>query len=162
MKRNIQKYILILCGLALALPVQAEPSSTTQTTFKPGDCVIFREGGEGWVLKAPTYWLKGTVTGFSVEQKMTQICPVINKQEYAYSSEDWAKLAEASPCVDREEDIREVAVPRMSVRVEEWESAWTRAQGKSGWLFKGRFLGHQLNKGDVIFMNPDWVESCTP
>ena len=45
----------------LAFSVLFSPLAWAQ--WRDGDCVVYREGGEGRLLTSPTYWLKGTVSG---------------------------------------------------------------------------------------------------
>ncbi len=144
--------LFALCALALACSALAEP--------KPGDCVLFREGGVGLLLKTPTYWLKGSIAGISNEFRLAGRCPHIGKPESAYSRDDWVRVAAAMPCVESGADGREVAVVRISVAVEEWETPWSNLHGTVGWLFRGHFLDKPLKKGELIEMDANWLENC--
>ena len=125
-----------------------------------GDCVIFREGGAGWLLKGATYWLKGSIAGISRERRMANVCPRLNKPPSGYTRSDWALLAAATPCVARDSEVREVAVLRIRVSVENWETPWSYQHGTVGWLFRGMFLDQTLKKGEVINMDASWLEPC--
>ncbi len=144
---------LFLTTMALA---DVAPAAGPQV----GDCVMFREGGAGWLLKAPTYWLKGSIAGIARERRMADVCPRLNKPLSAYTRADWALLAAATPCVDRDSDVREVAVLRIRVSVENWETPWSYQHGAAGWLFRGQFLDQTLKKGEVIDMDASWLEPC--
>lgn len=127
---------------------------------QPGDCVMFREGGSGWLLQAPTYWLRGSIASLSHERRMAGLCPAIDKPLAAYSRADHARLAAALPCVSRATDAGEIDVLRVRVLVEAWETPWSYQNGIVGWLFRGQFLDQALYKGVVIDMDASWLESC--
>ena len=59
--------LFFLCTLVLSVPVSAEETPSVSTGPQLGDCVQFREGGDGFILKSPTYWLKGKIAGISQE-----------------------------------------------------------------------------------------------
>ena len=87
--------VWLMCGLFLPRLVLAD--DTASSAPRPpqiGDCVIFREGGGGFILKAPTYWLKGSIAALSSERRVAGLCPKIGKQVSAYSRDDWARVRE--------------------------------------------------------------------
>lgn len=151
-------YRAVLLG-ALAFPVSA---SEVLPVPQVGDCVVFREGGVGFVLKTPTYWLKGSIARISPERRMAGRCPVMGKPTAAYTRADWARIAAATPCVEKDSEVREVDVLRIHVAVEEWETPWSIQHGTAGWLFRGNFLDKPLRKGGVIDMDASWLERCEP
>ena len=142
--------------LANAVPLV----STASSGLHLGDCVMFREGGAGYLLKTPTYWLKGSVTGISPERRLARRCPEIGKLMPAYTHEDWIRVAAAMPCVDNDADVREVDVVRIRVAVEAWETPWSIQHGTAAWLFRGYFLDKALHKGELIDMDASWLERC--
>jgi hypothetical protein len=150
--KNIRYGLVALGLLALTGTAAAEP--------RVGDCVLFREGGEGLLLKTPSYWLRGVIAGVSNERRLAGRCPQIGKPESAYTHDDWIRIAAATPCVQSDAEVREVAVVRISVAVEEWETPWSRQHGTTGWLFRGHFLDKPLKKGDLIDMDASWLEHC--
>ena len=154
-RRGLVCCALFACGLAVA-----GESQPVRTLPQVGDCVIFREGGGGYVLKAPTYWLKGSIAGLSEERRLAGRCPQIGKPVVAYSREDWVRVAAAMPCVENEADVREVPVLRVRVAVEAWETPWSSQHGTAGWLFRGQFLDTPLRRGEVIDMDASWLERC--
>jgi hypothetical protein len=125
-----------------------------------GDCVLFREGGDGLLITTPVYWLRGTIAALSSEKRLAVLCPRLNKPTVAYTRADWQRLAAATPCVERAEDSREVDVLRVQVRVEEWETPWAPAHGTTSWLFRGHFLAEPLSKGKEIDMDATWLQRC--
>lgn len=128
---------------------------------QPGDCAIFREGGGGYLLKAPTWWLRGTIVEARRETRHAARCPVFAKPPAAFSPADWARHAAALPCVGATDAEREVEVERVVLRVDAWETPWTRAHGASGWLFRGQFLETSLAAGVLIDMDASWLHACT-
>jgi hypothetical protein len=157
MKKN---GIILLGWLALAPSVFAENTSGLSEGLQVGDCVMFREGGVGLLLKTPTYWLRGTVTKASAERRLAERCPVIGKPQSAYSRNDWLRVAAAQPCVTHDAEVREVDVLRVGVSVDEWETPWSLQHGSVGWLFRGKFLDTDLHKGARIDMDAAWLVRC--
>jgi hypothetical protein len=151
---------LILAGVAAA----AEPPAAQTAVDSPqaGDCVIFREGGAGLVLKAPTYWLKGSIAAISPERRLAGRCPEIGKLAPNYTRADWVRVAAAMPCVGTDAEVREVAVLRISVAVDSWETPWSSQHGTVGWLFRGQFLDQPLKQGGLIDMDATWLARCEP
>ncbi len=150
---------------ASVLAVDVEPPATSSAVPSGpqiGDCVIFREGGAGLVLRAPTYWLKGSVAGIARERRKLGLCPRLGKLAAAYTAADRALLVAAMPCLEQESDSApiDVEVIRLRVSIDDWETPWSHQHGTTGWLFMGRFLDQPLKKGAVIDMDAGWLESC--
>lgn len=152
MIRFFNRWVALACGLLLSGAAWAE--------IGVGDCVIFREGGDGRLLKTPTYWVKGSVLSLTREHLRADTCPVIAKPLSAYSREDRVRLARSAPCVFPGTEARDVAVTRVRVSVDSWETPWSHAHGTAGLLFRGAFLEQTLVKGGVVEIFADWLESC--
>ena len=160
MRRNCRLVLAVLM-LVFFTPAKAVPlASTGSSGLQLGDCVLFREGGAGFLLRTPTYWLWGSVAGISPERRLARRCPEIGKLMPAYTREDWVRVAAAMPCVDNDADVHEVDVVRIRVAVEAWETPWSNQHGTVSWLFRGHFLDHALNKGALIEMKSSWLERC--
>jgi hypothetical protein len=157
MKKNA---IILLVWLMSAGPVLADLSAGDSASLQVGDCVMFREGGVGLILKTPSYWLQGRVAEVLQERRLAGRCPVIGKPQSAYSHSDWMRLAAAQPCVAHDADVREVDVLHVRVSVDEWETPWSLQHGTGGWLFRGKFLGTALQKGVQIDMDARWLVRC--
>ncbi len=155
----------------------AAPAASTSAAAarpQPGDCVIFREGGAGRILKAPTYWLQGSIAAVYRQRRPLDRCPRIGKPASAYTATDRARLAAAMPCVEQAAVTADetasgsaakslpgdVEVTRVQVRVAEWETPWSHQHGTTGWLFRGQFLDQPLQKGGLIDMDAAWLERC--
>ena len=156
----IRRSFFVAAAFALACPVMDVLASAEGPQV--GDCAIFREGGSGRVLKAPTYWLKGTVGAVYAERRLAGRCPRIGKPLAAYTRDDWVRIAASTPCVERDADVREVDVLRIRFVVDEWETPWSFQHGSTGWLFRGYFLDRALKKGEIIDMDASWLERCAP
>lgn len=128
--------------------------------LRPGECVVFREGGGGYVLTAPTFWLQGRVVAIETQRRWAGRCPLIGKSFSAYSRSDWASVVEALPCVANDSEAGEVSVLRVQVVVEDWETPWSNQQGAARWLFRGMFVDKPLKKGGTIDMDAAWLQRC--
>ncbi|WP_313953618.1 hypothetical protein [Accumulibacter sp.] len=152
-----------LFGASL-LAAEELPATSSAAVSGPqiGDCVIFREGGAGLVLRMPTYWLKGSIAGIARERRKLGLCPRLGKQASAHTPADWAVLAAAMPCLEHDSGTvpKDVEVTRVQVTVSDWETPWSHQHGTTGWLFRGRFLDQALKKGEVIDMDAAWLERC--
>lgn len=167
----IRRILLLLAALFLAsqalaeepeetVPVGPPPGAAQDDGPKAGDCAIFREGGGGRIFKLPTYWVKGTIAAVSVERRLAGRCPQIGKPQVSYRRDDWVRIAESTPCVMTDAEVREVEVTRIQLSIDEWETPWGYQHGTTGWLFRGYFLDKELKKGEIIDMDATWLERC--
>ncbi|MDQ5881758.1 MAG: hypothetical protein QG616_1589, partial [Pseudomonadota bacterium] len=51
---------LVFVFALLAAVIQSASAEEAQMPV-PGDCAMFREGGEGYIMKTPTYWVRGRI-----------------------------------------------------------------------------------------------------
>ena len=159
--RRYRLFALAVLISVFFMPVNAVPLVMTDSSgLQLGDCVMFREGGAGFLLRTPTYWLRGSVAGISPERRLARRCPEMGKLMPAYTREDWVRVAAAMPCVDNDAEVHEVDVLRIRVAVEAWETPWSNQHGTAGWLFRGYFLDQALNKGALLEMDSSWLERC--
>jgi len=151
-----------LTRLVLLLLLPAVPALAAEPPRLPvaGDCALFREGGEGYVLKAPTYWLKGTIVELYHRPHRMDRCPDFGKPRTKYTRDDWRRLAEAYPCVSDAANAKEVEAVRVRLRVDAWDTPWTSQHGHNGWLFRGHFLDTELKEGVVIDIDGTLLERC--
>lgn len=147
-------------GLSLFATLPVYAGELASRALQAGDCAVFREGGNGRLLRTPSYWLRGRVVSVVSERRLAGRCPHVGKPQSAYTRADWARLAAASPCVDSDAAVREVDVLRISLRVDAWETPWSHQHGTTGWLFRGHFLDRLLKKDELIDMDAAWLEAC--
>ncbi len=126
----------------------------------PGDCAIFREGGQGYILKAPTYWLKGTIVEIYRRPHRMDVCPDAGKPRAHYKREDWVRLAAAYPCVSDPARVADVEAIRVRLRVDDWDTPWSVQHGRNGWLMRGHFLDIELEEGRVVDIDGTLLEYC--
>lgn len=160
----IRRSLLVAAAFALSAGATAEggPSAVAPDGPQVGDCAIFREGGQGRLFKAPTYWLQGTIATVAAERRLAGVCPQLGKPVAAYTRDDWVRIAASTPCVPSPAEVREVDVWRIRLRVDVWETPWSAAHGSAGWLFRGHFLDQELKRGALIEMDATWLERCEP
>lgn len=127
---------------------------------EPGDCALFREGGEGRVFKTPTYWLRGRIAEIRPRTHRVELCPDPGHPRERYTREDWKKLAAAWPCTTDPARVREIETIRILLRVDAWDTPWSRQHGQNGWLFRGHFLDTELKEGVVVEIDGSLLERC--
>ncbi len=126
----------------------------------PGDCAAFREGGAGYILTAPTYYVLGTITEIYRRPHHMGLCPDAGKRREQFTRVDWLRLAEAYPCVGDPARVRDVDVIRVRMRVDKWETPWSASQGRIGMLFRGNHLDVELKEGVVLDIDGTLLERC--
>lgn len=125
-----------------------------------GDCALFREGGEGYILRAPTYHLKGKIVEIYRRPHYMGLCPDPGRTKANYRREDWLRLAEAYPCVTDPAKAREVEAIRVKIEVEDWDTPWSVQHGRNGWLMREHFLDIELKAGVVVDIDGTLLEYC--
>ena len=125
-----------------------------------GDCVIYREGGDGYVFKTPTWWVSGAISEIYTQKRLMDTCPLANKNKMLYTRDDWIKMTEAYPCVDSQEKARHVEVTRIRFKVKEWETPWVKTHGQNGRLYRGYYLDIPLKTGATIDIDGTLLEQC--
>ena len=149
---------LIISLLLLSLPLQAAELTLPQ----PGDCALYREGGEGYILVAPTYYVRGTIAEVYKRSHRMELCPSIPRTRLNYTRADWRELAEAYPCVSDPAKVAEIEVIRIRLRVEDWETPWALQHGRNGMLMKGHFLDTELKQGVELDIDGTLLLRCEP
>jgi len=129
---------------------------------QPGDCALYREGGAGYILTTPTYFVRGTIVEVLRRPHRMGLCPDPRKPRERYTRADWKALADAYPCVSREELAKDVEAIRIRLRVDEWDTPWSSQHGHNGWLYRGHFLETELKSGVVLDIDGTLLERCTP
>lgn len=148
-----------LVFLALSLPLSATFAETERMPVA-GDCALFREGGAGYILTAPTYFVRGTVSEVYTRSHRMDLCPNRGKPPANYTRDDWQRFAEAYPCVNDAAQARDVEVVRIRLRVDDWDTPWALQHGRNGMLMKGHFLDVELKEGIELDVAGTLLERC--
>ena len=166
MKRLFLSTLLI----ALAGGAQADDSSLRPSAkllfaqpelLRPGTCALYREGGAGWIVTDPVFWLRGTVVAAEIRTRRLERCPEVSgKTIDHYTREEFNRLANARPCVSRDELVRDEQVGMVRLRVEDWETPWAKRAANAFRLYQGHFLDKPLAKGQEIDIEADLLSTC--
>ena len=129
---------------------------------KPGACVMYREGGAGWILTEPVYWLKGTTVAAEVRKRAIGVCPTTASEKTIdqYTRAEFNLLANAQPCVSKAELSREEDVGIIRLRLTEWETPWAKRAANTWRLYQGHYLDKALKKGQEIEIDADLLSAC--
>jgi len=148
---------LVLASLLLAVTaLHAEDGRMPAA----GDCAVFREGGAGYILTTPVYWLRGRIEEVYTRPHQMALCPQLGKTPERYTRDDWMKIAETYPCANEPAKVRELQAVRIRLRAEAWDTPWTSQHGHNGWLYRGHFLKTELKEGVVLDIDGSLLERC--
>ncbi len=154
-----------LAGSALAAPdgmrLEERMLFKSPELAKPGACVMYREGGAGWILTEPVYWLKGTTVRSEVKTRRVDRCPAVQgKVPEHYTREEFNRLANAYPCAAKAENVRDEAFGILHVRVDDWETPWAKRAANSGRLYQGHYIDRPLQKGMELEVDANLLAAC--
>lgn len=165
------RLIPILLALLVA-PVWAEQSflrPSASLLFKhpqllqTGQCVRYEEGGAGWVVTDPVFYLRGEVVSAEVRTRRLQACPVVPGKELAqYTRAEFVTLAQAQPCLRPGMEERDEQVGIVRLRVTDWETPHARRAENAGRLYRGMFIDRPLARGMEIELEADLLLPCQP
>ena len=150
---------LVFVFALLAAVTQSASAEEAQMPV-PGDCAMCREGGEGYIMKTPTYWVRGRIEEVYKRPHQMGLCPRIGKPRERFTRDDWMTIADTYPCVSDPANVGEVQAIRIRMRVEAWETPWSLQQGRVGWLFRGQFLKTELKEGVILDVDGTLLERC--
>jgi hypothetical protein len=126
-----------------------------------GACVNYREGGSGWVVTEPVYYLQGTVVAAEVQTRHLGTCPAVpGKSIEQYSREQFNRHALAYPCVSEEALARDEQIGVVRLQVTDWETPHALKSANAGRLYRGMFIDKKLEKGMEIEMEADLLGVC--
>lgn len=129
--------------------------------LRPGACVRYEEGGSGWVMTDPVYYLRGEVVAAEVRPRRVATCPVVpGKNLEQYSRDEFNRHALAYPCVSAGTPERDEQIGIVRVRVQDWETPHARKAANAGRLYRGMFIEHELKKGLEIELEADLLGIC--
>ena len=167
MRRLLPISLLLLAGAAVADEPALRPSArllfAQPELQQPGACVMYREGGAGWVVTEPVFWLKGTVLASEIRSRRFEVCPEVpGKTVERYTREEFNRLAADRPCVSRDDLVREEAVGVVRLRVDRWETPWGKRAANAYRLYQGHFLDKKLSQGLELEIEADLLGACRP
>jgi len=129
--------------------------------LQSGSCVLYEEGGSGWVITDPVYYLKGRVVAAEVRTRHLGRCPLVpGKNMEQYSREEFNRHALAYPCVSENVPERDEQIGIVRLRVTDWESPHAIRAANAGRLYRGMFIDRKLEKGMEIELEADLLAVC--
>jgi hypothetical protein len=129
--------------------------------LRAGQCVMYKEGGAGWVLTEPVYFLRGEVLAGEVRARHLGVCPQVpGKTIENYSRDEFIRLAKAHPCVSEASKERDEQLGVVHLRVTDWETPHARKAENAGRLYRGTYLDQHLEKGLEIEIEADMLGTC--
>lgn len=165
----IMKRLLILLAMAAAPVLADEPGLRPSARLlfqhpellQPGHCALYEEGGSGWLLPDPVYYLKGTVLSAEVRTRHLGVCPqVVGKTLRQYDREEFNRHARAYPCVSPGTPERDEQIGIVRLRVETWETPHEKKALNAGRLYRGYFIDSKLEKGMEVELEADLLGLC--
>jgi len=161
---------LLLAALVASSAVRAEDAMQIDRRLlfaqpdlaKPGQCVMYREGGAGWILTEPVYWLKGTTVAAEVRKRKIDLCPDFGgKPVSRLSRAEFNQLAKQQPCVAKSENVKEGEFAVIRLRIDDWETPFAQRTANAGRLHRGHYLDRPLVKGEEIELDADLLGACS-
>lgn len=129
--------------------------------LQAGTCVRYEEGGAGWIVTEPVFYLKGEVLGTEVQTRRLAQCPVVpGKTLEQYSRDEFNRHALAYPCLAADVPPRDEQIGVVRLRVSDWETPHARKAANTGRLYRGRFIEQELKKGLEIELEADLLALC--
>lgn len=164
----MRNFLVVLA--LLATPVLAEASGlrlSARLLFKQpdllqaGSCVVYEEGGSGWIATDPVFYLKGRVVAAEVRTRHLGKCPqVAGKRIEQYSREEFNRQALAFPCVSEHVPERDEQIGIVRLRVTSWETPHAIRAANAGRLYRGTFIDQKLEKDMEIELEADLLGVC--
>lgn len=155
----------LLATPALAIEPALRPSARLlfkqPELLQTGSCVVYEEGGSGWVMTDPVYYLKGTVLSADVRTRHLGVCPLVpGKNPAQYNREEFNRHAAALPCVAADVPERDEQIGLVRLRVTAWETPHAIRAANAGRLYRGMFIDHKLEKDMEIELEADQLGVC--
>ncbi len=159
----------------IALALLAVPAMADEPVLRPsarlvfkhpamlqaGQCVVYEEGGSGWIMTDPVYYLKGEVIAAEVRARHLGKCPLMpGKNIEQYSRDEFNRHAAAYPCVDADVPERDEQIGVVRLRVSQWETPHARKAANAGRLYRGMFIDRELKKDMEIELEADLLGVC--
>ena len=164
----MRAFLLVLSLLAApALADEPVLRPSARLVFKhpgmlqAGQCVVYEEGGSGWIMSEPVFYLKGRVVSAEVRTRHLGKCPVVpGKNINQYSREEFNRQALAYPCVSADVPERDEQIGIVRLRVSSWETPHGRKAANAGRLYRGMFIEQELKQDMEIELEADLLGIC--
>lgn len=166
MKRLLlTSFLFFLAGGVQADELSLRPSAkllfAQPELLRPGACVVYREGGAGWIATEPVFWLRGKVISAEVRPRRLERCPEVPGKDIGrYTREEFVRLASARPCVSRDELVRDGQIGVVRLQVSDWETPWAKRAANAFRLYQGYFLDQRLRQGGELDIEADLLTAC--
>lgn len=163
--RKILVVLALLATPALAVEPALRPSARLlfkhPALLQAGNCVAYEEGGSGWVMTDPVYYLKGKVIAAEVRTRHLGQCPLVpGKNMEQYSREEFNRHALAYPCVAAGVPERDEQIGIVRLSIDAWETPHAVRAANAGRLYRGMFIERKLEKGMEIELEADLLGMC--
>jgi hypothetical protein len=163
--RTLPVVLAFLAAPALAGDPELRPSARLlfkqPELLQAGSCAAYREGGSGWVVTEPVYYLKGVVRAAEVRTRRLGRCPAVpGKNMEQYSREEFNRHALAYPCVAEGVPERDEQLGIVRLQVTDWETPHVVRAASAGRLYRGMFIDRKLEKGMEIELEADLLGTC--
>ncbi|MFZ2266312.1 MAG: hypothetical protein WAV95_01910 [Azonexus sp.] len=159
--------VLALLAVLPAVADEAPLRPSAELLFKQpellqsGSCVVYEEGGSGWIMTEPVYYLKGKVLAAEVRTRHLGVCPQVPGKTLAqYSRDEFNRQALASPCVSPGVPERDEQIGVVRLRVGEWETPYEKKAANAGRLYRGNFIDRKLEKGMELELEANLLGVC--
>lgn len=157
--------LALLATPALAVEPVLRPSARLLFKYpamlQPANCVVYEEGGSGWIANDHVYFLKGHVIASEVRTRHLGKCPQVpGKNIEQYSREEFNRQALAYPCVAADVPERDEQIGMVRLRVSTWETPHERKAANAGRLYRGKFIEMELKKDMEIELEADLLGVC--
>lgn len=164
--RTLIVVLALLASPALADETPLRPSARLlfkqPEMLQPGRCVNYQEGGSGWVMTEPVYYLRGKVVAAEVRTRHLGKCPEVpGKNIDQYSREQFNRRALAYPCVSDKAAERDEQIGVVRLQLTDWETPHGVKSANTGRLYRGMFLDKKLEKGMEIELEADLLGVCS-
>jgi hypothetical protein len=145
----------------LALACLTLSAQAAEPLLRPGQCVCYEEGGVGWVVTDPVFFVKGEVLAVEVLTRHLGKCPLVpGKMLAQYSRDEFNRHVLALPCVSPDVPERDEEVGVVRIRVTDWDTPHAKKAESAGRLYRGMFIGKKLEKGAEIELDANLLSAC--
>lgn len=157
--------LALLATPALAVEPVLRPSARLlfkqPELLQAGTCVVYEEGGSGWIATEPVYYLKGQIVSAEIRTRHLGKCPLVSGKSMAqYSREEFNRHAKALPCVAPDVAERDEQIGLVRIKVSDWETPYAKRAENAGRLYRAAFIDQTLAKNMEIELEANLLGVC--